>query len=133
MFRVLLAAAVLAAPLAAAAQPQLLSNRWDSDKPSTFRHTLEGSPGVKQLRIDAVSSASGGETVAVYPLGPDGERGKARILFVIATREGNSRAGTVTLPQPPRGQAFARLPIVVVVENAAGRRNSGEYTLTLAP
>ncbi len=133
MLRVLVAAAVLAAPLAASAQPQLLSNRWDADQPTTFRHTLEGTAGRKQLRIDATSSATGGETVAVYPVGPDGQRGTARILFVIATRQGNTRSGAVTLPAPPRGESFSRLPIVVVVENASGRRNSGEYTLTLAP
>jgi hypothetical protein len=110
-----------------------MSNRWDSDQPTTFRHTLEGAPGRKTLRIDATTSAGGGETVAVYPAGPGGERGKVRILFVIATTQGNTRTGTVTLPEPRRGEAVGRLPIVVVVENASGRRNSGEYTLTLAP
>jgi hypothetical protein len=133
MLRRIVIAAALAAPVIALAQPQMLSNRWDSDQPTTFRHTLEGTPGRKTLRIDAVTSAGGGETVAVYPAGPGGERGKVRILFVIATTQGHSRTGTVTLPQPARGEAFSRLPIVVVVENASGRRNSGEYTLTLAP
>jgi hypothetical protein len=133
MLRVLVAAAVLGGPLAASAQPQLLSNHWEADQPTTFRHTLEGTPGARQLRIDATSSASGGETVAVYPVGPDGQRGTTRILSVIATPQGNTRSGTVTLPAPPRGESFSRLPIVVVVENASGRRNSGEYTLTLAP
>ena len=134
MLRALAAAAGFAAiAAAAAAQPQMLGNHWDSDKASTFTHVLQGSPGRRVLRIDATTTASGGETVAVYPMAADGGRGRARILCVIATVQGNSRTGAVTLPAAPPGETVARLPVVVVVENASGRRNAGDYTLTLAP
>ena len=86
-----------------------------------------------RLDGDATGDAGGGVTVAVYPRAADGGRGKVRILFVIATTQGNSRTGSVTLPEPAAGEAVSRLPVVVVVENASGRRNSGEYTLTLSP
>ena len=133
MKRALAAVAALLVATPAAAQPQLLGNRWDSDQPSTFNHVLQGTPGRKQLRIDATTDAGGGVTVAVYPRAADGGRGRVRILFVIATTQGNSRTAAVTLPGLEPGAAVARLPVVVVVENASGRRNTGEYTLTLSP
>jgi len=133
MLRPVVLALALAVPAAALAQPQIFSDRWDSGGFSTFRHTIEGTPGRKQIRLDATTTAGGGETVAVYPVAADGQRGKARILFVIATTRGNTRAGSITLPPPPRGETLSRLPVMVVVENASGRAHWGEYTLTVSP
>jgi hypothetical protein len=133
MLRALTIALAMTVPAVAMAQPQIYSNRWDSDQPSTFTHVIVGAPGRKAVTLDATTSASGGETVAVYPMGADGQRGKARLLFVTATTRGNSRAGQVTLPAPARGETVGRLPVVIVVENASERRHAGEYTLTVAP
>jgi len=107
------------------------SNRWSASGFTSYKHVLVGPPGRRTLSLYGCSSAGGGETVAVYLTGADGERKTGWRHFVIATRNGNSRAGTVTLPQPAQGQALSRLPIVVVVENASGRPHVGEYRLKL--
>ncbi len=106
-------------------------NRWSASGFTSYKHVLVGPPGRRTLSLYGCSSAGGGETVAVYLTGADGERKTGWRHFVIATRNGNSRAGTVTLPQPARGQTLSRLPIVVVVENASGRPHVGEYRLKL--
>ena len=106
-------------------------NRWSSTGFTTYKHVLVGPPGRRTLSLYGCSSAGGGETVAVYLMGPDGQRKTGWKHFVIATRNGNSRAGTVTLPPPAQGQALGRLPVVVVVENASGKPHVGEYRLTL--
>lgn len=107
------------------------SNRWNASGFTSYKHVLVGPPGRRTLSLYGCSSAGGGETVAVYLTGPDGERKTGWKHFVIATRNGNSRAGTITLPAPAQGQTLSRLPIVVVVENASGRPHVGEYRLTL--
>lgn len=106
-------------------------NRWSASGFTSYKHVLVGPPGRRTLSLYGCSSAGGGETVAVYLTGADGERKTGWRHFVIATRNGNSRAGSVTLPQPAQGQALSRLPIVVVVENASGRPHVGEYRLKL--
>lgn len=114
-----------------AAEPgiQIFSNSWRSAGFTTFRHVIEGPPGRVNLVLDACTSASGGETVALYRVGPGGVRKPPRILFVIATLRGNARSGSVVLPRAPRGQRISRLPVMVVVENASGRPHSGSYRL----
>ena len=107
------------------------SNRWSASGFTSYKHVLVGPPGRRTLSLYGCSSAGGGETVAVYLTGPDGERKTGWKHFVIATRNGNSRAGTITLPPPAQGQTLSRLPIIVVVENASGRPHVGEYRLTL--
>lgn len=111
--------------------PQLLANRWQSAGFSTFRHVIEGPPGRVNLVLDACTSASGGETVAVYPVDRQGVRKTPRIMFVIATLRGNARSGSLVLPKPPPGQKVSKLPVMVVVENASGRPHSGAYRLTV--
>lgn len=110
-----------------------LSNSWSSSEFSMFPHVLEGPPGSHTLIIDARTDSPGGETVAVYPQTREGRRGSPRILTVIATRQGNSAEGTVRFPTPAAGESVTKVPIMVVVENASGRRYSGEYRLTLVP
>ena len=110
-----------------------LSNSWRSSTRSRFHHLLEAAPGRHRLTIQATTTASGGETVAIYPQTAGGERGGVRIGFVIATTRGNSREMYVTIPQPAQGEQLGRLPIIVDVENAGGREHSGNYSLTLAP
>ena len=107
------------------------ANKWSSTGFTTYKHVLVAPPGRRTLSLYGCSSASGGETVAVYLMGPDGQRKTGWKHFVIATRNGNSRAGTITMPPPAKGQALSRLPVVVVVENASGRPHVGEYRLTL--
>ena len=111
--------------------PQVLANRWQSAGFSTFRHVIEGPPGRVKLVLDACTSASGGETVAVYPTDRQGVRKSPRIMFVIATLRGNARSGSLVLPQPPRGQKVSKVPVIVVVENASGRPHNGSYRLTV--
>ena len=111
--------------------PQVLANRWQSDRYTSFRHIIEGPPGRVNLVLDACTSASGGETVAVYPIDRHGVRKTPRIMFVIATLRGNARSASLVLPKPPRGQRISKVPIMVVVENASGRPHSGAYRLTV--
>lgn len=103
------------------------TNSWDSAEASHFRHTLGGTPGVHEVTLQAQSDASGGETVAVYPV-VNGEVVTERIVFVIATIEGNSAAGTITFTH----DLLAPVVVEVRVENAGGRRHAGSYTLTVA-
>jgi hypothetical protein len=113
-------------PAAPAADLGPYANTWDSDQFSRFRHTLNSAtPGANGLTLTAQTDAGGGETVAVYPIGPDGERRTVRLIFVIADRDGTT--GTETVDIPVEG-----LPVEVVVENAGGRRHTGNYTVTVA-
>ncbi len=106
-------------------------NRWSASGFTSYHHVLVGKPGRHTLSLYGCSSAGGGETVAVYLTGPDGLRKTGWKHFVIATRNGNSRAGTVTLPPPAQGQTMSKLPVIVVVENASGRPHVGEYRLSM--
>jgi hypothetical protein len=113
------------APPAPAVDLGPYTNNWDAAEFSRFRHIVHAAaPGAHNLRIDATTNSTGGETVAVYPLREDGSRGGSRIVFVIADTDGQSQTGPVTIPE-------AGLPVEVVVENAAGRRHQGNYTLTV--
>lgn len=103
------------------------TNTWDSDQFSRFRHTLNAAaPGSHALTLQAQTNSGGGETVAVYPVGPDGERRTVRLIFVVADIDGTT--GTESIDIPAEG-----LPVEVVVENAGGRRHAGNYTITVAP
>lgn len=100
---------------------------WDAAEFSRFRHTLHAAaPGQNTLTLEASTDAPGGETVAVYPVGPDGERRTVRLLYVVADRDGTQ--GTAQIEVPAEG-----LPVEVVVENAGGRRHAGTYALSLGP
>ncbi len=102
-------------------------NTWDAAEFSRFRHTLHAAtPGTHIVRLEAQTDSPGGETVAVYPVGPDGQPLTARIFFVVADRDGSSIEESVEIPTEG-------LPVEVVVENAGGRRHAGSYTLTVAP
>ena len=131
MRRLLLAALIAATPAVAAAQPRILSNRWDADRPSTFAHVVESTPGKKTITLDARSDAAAGQTVSVYPAAPGSALG--RLLSVTATAQGGTRTVPLTVPPPPPGQSLTRVPLAVVIENATGRRQTGEYTLTVSP
>ncbi|MEZ5957731.1 MAG: hypothetical protein R3C27_11040 [Hyphomonadaceae bacterium] len=102
------------------------TNSWHSAEFSRFRHTLNAAPGSYDLTITATTDSPGGETVAVYPIGPEGVPATARVMFVIATTRGGAETERVTIP-------VEGLPVEVVVENAAGRAFAGSYTLALAP
>jgi hypothetical protein len=110
---------------------RVIGERWSGTGFTTFKRVLVGRPGKHGLGLYGCSSASGGETVAVYLAGADGERKTGWRHFVIATRNGNSRTGTVTLPKAAAGQTLSRLPVVIVVENASGKPNVGELRLKL--
>lgn len=112
------------APAAPAADLGPYANSWDSDEFSRFSHVLHAAtPGPHVLALEARTDA-GTETVAVYPADANGERAGGRILFAVATRNGQRETAQVEVPE-------AGLPVAVVVENASGRQNSGSYTLTL--
>lgn len=121
--------AMLAVPLPGAAQEGVHANAWSGTGFSTFHHVLEAAPGRRTLTLQAQTDASGGETVAVYPEPSPGVRGKVRLMFVIASTRGNTRTATVNFPAARRGETLSRLPVMVVVENASGRRHAGNYTL----
>jgi hypothetical protein len=109
----------------------VIGERWSGTGFTTFKRVLVGRPGKHALGLYGCSSAGGGETVAVYLAGADGERKTGWRHFVIATRNGNSRTGTVTLPKAAAGQTLSHLPIVIVVENASGKPHVGELRLKL--
>jgi hypothetical protein len=114
------------APAEPAADLGPYTNSWDSDQFSRFNHTLRAAtPGRHVLALEA-RTEGGTETVAVYPADANGERAGGRIVFVVATTGGNRATQEVDV-------AEAGLPVVVVVENASGRRAAGSYTLTLQP
>jgi hypothetical protein len=103
-------------------------NAWDAAEFSSFRHTLYApTPGPHTVTLAARTDASGGETVAVYPVSDDGQRGTVRIVFVIASIDGRSAEGEVEFPEGGSG-----VQVEVVVENAGGRRHAGSYTLTVS-
>jgi hypothetical protein len=108
------------------------SNSWNSDEFSTFPHVIEGPPGKVNLVLDACTTAGGGETVAVYLADANGRRKTGWRQFVIATKQGNSRSGSLTLPKPAAGQNVSRVPILVIVENASGRPHQGFYRLSVS-
>ena len=110
---------------------RVIGERWSGTGFTTFKRVLVGRPGKHALGLYGCSSAGGGETVAVYLAGADGERKTGWRHFVIATRNGNNRVGTITLPKAAAGQTLSRLPIVIVVENASGKPHVGELRLKL--
>lgn len=113
------------APAAPAADLGPYTNSWDSDQFSRFQHTLHAAaPGANSLTLTSRTDSPGGETVAVYPIGADGQRSTVRLIFVVADVDGTT--GTEAVEIPAEG-----LPIEVVVENAGGRRHAGNYTLTV--
>lgn len=109
----------------------VIGARWSATGFTTFKRVLVGRPGKHALGLYGCSSAGGGETVAVYLAGADGERKTGWRHFVIATRNGNNKVGTITLPKAAPGQTLSRLPIVIVVENASGKPHAGELRLKL--
>jgi len=121
------APAPLETPAAPTADLGPYTNSWDASEFSRFRHTLNAAtPGAHTLTLQATTDSSGGETVAIYPVGADGARETVRIVFVIADVDGTSEAANVDIPA-------GGLPVEVVVENAGGRRHAGNYTITIAP
>jgi hypothetical protein len=106
--------------------------RWDSSTRTRFHHIITAPPGRARLHINARTSSPGGETVAIYPSNY-GERGNVRIMFVIATTRGHAAVGHTNIPQPAPGENLGQLPIVVDVENNSGRRQWGEYCITVHP
>lgn len=115
------------APPVPAADVGPYANSWDAAEFSRFRHTLHAAtPGTHTLTLQAQTDAPGGETVAVYPVGDDGERRTVRIVFVVADTDGSSQTADIDIPAEG-------LPVEVAVENAGGRRHAGSYTLTVAP
>lgn len=116
----------------ALAQTGPFSNSWNSDRPTQFSHVLDAEPGKVTLTLKAKTTASGGETIAVYFTDAQGNRKTGWRLFVIATRNGNSASKAVVIPKAKANHKTSKVPLVVAVENASGRMNSGDYTLTVA-
>ena len=108
------------------------ANSWNSDRPTQFSHVIDAEPGTVTLTLKAKTTASGGETVAVYFADAQGNRKTGWRLFVIATRNGNSASKSVVIPKA-KANHTSKVPLVVVVENASGKMHSGDYTLTVSP
>jgi hypothetical protein len=105
------------------------ANSWNSNEVSRFTHTLHApTPGEHAITLAAQTNSPGGETVALYPLGPDGQPRDPRIMFVIADFDGSSETGALEFPASGDG-----VPVMVVVESAGERAWAGSYTLTVAP
>ncbi|HEY0628640.1 MAG TPA: hypothetical protein VGD23_04865 [Sphingomicrobium sp.] len=112
------------------AAPVTFTNRWASAGKPVFSHVIEGRPGRVHLTLETCSSATGGETVAIYPATAAGQRmpRKPRVMFSIAVPRGNVRHAIVTIPAARSG--IGSVHIAVVVENASGRFHQGAYRLT---
>lgn len=108
-------------------------NRWASAGKTTFSHILHGPARPVRLTLETCSTASGGETIAIYPATTAGLRmpRRPRYIFSIANRRGNVRQATVHIPQIGREPGMGTLHFAVVVENASGRFHQGAYRLTL--
>lgn len=105
------------------------SNTWDSDETSRFRHTLHAvTPGPHTVTLSAQTNSPAGETVAVYPIGPDGQARTNRLMFAIATTTGASEVAEIDFPEGGEG-----VEVEVAVENMGGRRHQGSYSLTVTP
>ncbi len=105
------------------------ANSWESNEFSRFTHTLHApTPGDHAITLAAQTNSPGGETVAVYPLGPDGAALDPRIVFVVADFDGSTETDTLRFPASGAG-----VPVMVVVESAGERTWAGTYTLTVAP
>ncbi|MGH6705921.1 MAG: hypothetical protein ACREB1_03845 [Sphingomicrobium sp.] len=113
--------------------PVSLSNRWASAGKTTFSHIIEGRPGRVHVTLETCSTASGGETVAIYPATAAGQRmpRRPRVIFSIAVPRGNVRHATLTIPPSRTGSGTGSVHLAVVVENASGRFHQGAYRLTL--
>lgn len=108
------------------------SNTWNSDRPTRFSHVLDGEPGKVTLTLTTKTTASGGETVAVYFADAQGNLKTGWRLFAIATRNGNSASKSVVIPKSKPNHKTSKVPLIVVVENASGKMHSGDYTLTVS-
>src|SRR5690606_4547514 len=97
-------------PPPAAAGETRFTGQWSGAGFQTFRHVVEGPPGRVNLNLQGCTSSPGGETVAVYMADRNGNKKGGWRLFVIATRHGNGRSGTLVIPKPPRGQVTASVP-----------------------
>jgi hypothetical protein len=104
-------------------------NNWESNEVSRFTHTLHApTPGDHVISLAAQTNSPGGQTVALYPLGPNGEALDPRIMFVIADYDGGSETGSLNFPASGAG-----VPVMVVVEGAGDRTWAGSYTLSVGP
>ena len=100
---------------------------------TSFRTCSKPNPGKVTLTLNAKTTASGGETVAVYFADEQGNRKTGWRLFVIATGNGNSASKSVVIPNPKANHKTSKVPLVVVVENAkSGKMRSGDYALTVS-
>ncbi len=117
-----------------AGTPVSFTNQWSSSDPSTFHHRITGPVGGTRITLETCSSASGGETVAVYPATAAGARAprRPRVVFAIANRRGNTRHATATIQPSRAGARSGTLHLAVVVENASRRHNRGAYRLTVS-
>lgn len=108
------------------------ANTWASPRVTRFHHLIEGPVGPVRLTLETCSSATGGETVAIYPATAAGERipRRPRVMFSIAVPRGNVRQAAAYIAPSRPGSATGRLSLVVVVENASGRFHQGAYRLT---
>ena len=117
-----------------AAGPVTFVNGWASAGKTTFSHVIAGPPGPVRLTLETCSSATGGETVAIYPATASGERmpRRPRVMFSIAVPRGNVRTATMTIPAARRGERHGAAHVAVVVENAGGKLHRGAYRLTVS-
>jgi hypothetical protein len=107
----------------------LYTNNWNSNEISRFTHVLHApTPGVHALTLSAHTNSPGGQTVGVYPLGPDGEALSPRMMFVVASHEGETETSPLRFPASGEG-----VPVMIVVEKAGDRAWAGSYTITVAP
>jgi hypothetical protein len=120
------AAPASAPEVASVPDPGPYRSSWDSAEFSRFDHTLVAPAGGPHLlTLTATTNSPGGETVAVYPVAPTGEPLTGRIMFVIASTQGTTATETFEFPET------GVQPVVVVVENASGRRFAGQYELSI--
>lgn len=110
------------------------TNTWASPRVTRFHNVIEGPVGPVRLTLETCSTATGGETVAIYPATAAGQRvpRRPRVMFSIAVPRGNMRQAVAYITPSRPGSPTGSLSLVVVIENASGRFNHGAYRLTAA-
>ena len=99
-------------------------HRWNASGPISYKHVIAAPAGQLHVAYYACSGAAGGQRIQVRV-------GDTLQQSLLATSAGANGSALVTLPKPPPGQRYARLPVEILVEGAGTGPASGVYKVTV--